>query len=152
MNNAIQISQVSFNEHEQAAELFNEYRMFYQQASDVEGAKAFLWDRLIHRDSVIFIAKLQSADQYVVFMQLFPSYSSVSMKKTWILNDLYVREEYRGHGYGKLLLDQAKQYAQWTEAKGLALATAVDNEHAQKLYEQYGYKKDMEFYHYFLNL
>ncbi|WP_328590360.1 GNAT family N-acetyltransferase [Veronia nyctiphanis] len=88
----------------------------------------------------------------VGFTQLYPSFSSVSAQKTWILNGLFVKEEARGQGAGKALLDAAKAFTHSTGAKGLSLETAKDNHHAQALYESLGYEKDDRYYSYFLTL
>jgi GNAT superfamily N-acetyltransferase len=144
MKKLIEIKQITMVELDEAAVLFDQYRTFYEQESDLDGARDFLRERLIYRDSVIFAARDKETEQYIGFMQLYPSYSSVSMQRSWILNDLFVREEFRGFGVGKMLLEQAKKYALQTESKGLALTTAVDNHTAQQLYESQGYVKDMD--------
>ncbi len=74
------------------------------------------------------------------------------MKKIWILNDLYVQKRARKKGIGKMLLQQAKEYAKNNGANSLSLSTAVDNLTAQRLYEKNGYKKDTQFFHYELDL
>ncbi|MNM89713.1 TDP-fucosamine acetyltransferase [compost metagenome] len=137
---------------EQLARLFDEYRLFYEQASDLEGARLFLESRLSRSESVVFLAVEPLSGKAVGFTQLYPSFSSISMKRIWILNDLYVQEEYRNQGAAKLLLEAAKSHARDTDAKGLELSTAMTNARAQRLYEQSGYERDTEFYHYFLSL
>ncbi|CAM4349796.1 toxin-antitoxin system, toxin component, GNAT family [Paenibacillus sp. oral taxon 786 str. D14] len=132
--------------------LFDEYRQFYEQASDLEGARSFLAERVSRRESVVFLAIDSVSGNAIGFTQLYPSFSSISMKRVWILNDLYVREEYRNQGAAKLLLEAAKSHAQRTDAKGLELSTAITNVRAQRLYETSGYDRDTEFYHYFLSL
>lgn len=72
------------------------------------------------------------------------------MKRSWILNDLFVKEEYRGRGIARQLLNEAKNFADLTRAKGIELATSHLNIKAQNLYESLGYKKDDEFCHYYL--
>lgn len=74
------------------------------------------------------------------------------MKRSLILNDLFVYDEYRNRGVAKLLLEAAKSYANVIEAKGISLETARKNEKAQRLYEKNGYTKNQDFYHYELNL
>ena len=86
------------------------------------------------------------------FPQLYPVFSSISMKKSWILNDMFVDLEARKLGIGQLLLNQAKYYAIRTGAKSLVLETAPDNYAAQKLYEKNGYKRDTQFFQYELSL
>ncbi|MEH6941278.1 GNAT family N-acetyltransferase, partial [Bacillus sp. JJ722] len=101
-------------------------------------------------DSVIFVVK--DKEKYVGFTQLYPTFSSISMKRAWILNDLYVTTEVREQGVGGMLLNKAKDYATETGAKSLSLSTAADNYSAQRLYKKNGYEKDTQFYHYELNL
>ncbi|MGM9924454.1 MAG: GNAT family N-acetyltransferase [Bacillus sp. (in: firmicutes)] len=126
------------------------YRIFYQQESDLEGAKAYIKKRIESKDSVIFVVK--DKQNYVGFTQLYPTFSSISMKRAWILNDLYVTAEARKQGVGEMLLHKAKEYAIETGAKSLSLSTATDNYSAQRLYEKNDYKRDSQFYHYELNV
>ncbi|WMT43152.1 GNAT family N-acetyltransferase [Paenibacillus sp. D2_2] len=144
------ITQATLQDLDDLVLLFDLYRVFYQQPSDLEGARAFLFQRFNHAESVIFIARNASNGYAAGFTQLYPTFSSISMHRSWILNDLYVREECRKEGIGELLLKQVKEFAVLTKAKGIALSTAPDNIRAQSLYEKEGYVKDDEFYNYFL--
>ena len=142
----IRIIKASLENLEALTPLFDGYRVFYEQRSDIPGARGFLKDRLENDDSVIFLAF--SKEVPIGFTQLFPSFSSVSMQAVWILNDLYVLPEHRGQGHGEALLKHAQRYCQETKCKGLALETAVDNP-ARQLYEKLGWKKDTHCFHYF---
>ena len=86
------------------------------------------------------------------FTQLYPSFSSVSMRRLWILNDLFVASGERGRGVGFAPLEQAARLAVESQAKRLVLATATDNVPAQRLYEKMGWEKDTAFYHYSLSV
>ncbi|GHO63556.1 hypothetical protein KSC_024480 [Ktedonobacter sp. SOSP1-52] len=86
------------------------------------------------------------------FTQLYPSFSSVSLKPLWILNDLFVIQGARHSGIGKALLDRAREFAVETQARGLTLKTAVNNSDAQTLYEVAGWQKDRQLYSYNLYL
>lgn len=134
------------------AEIFNLYRVFYGQDSNVEHASRFLFERFEHRESVVFIARDHDTKEIAGFTQLYPSFSSISMERTYILNDLFVRSEHRKQGIGQLLLEAAENYAQQMNAKGLELSTAIDNEQAQRLYERNGFERDEEYFHYFLRV
>lgn len=151
MNN-IQIAQASIKDLEAIAPLFDQYRIFYNQESDLAGAEQYLFDRMEHQESVIFFAKDLHTKRLSGFTQLYPSFSSISMKRSWILNDLFVHEEYRGQGIARQLLNEAKDFSLLTRAKGIELSTSHLNSRAQKLYESLGYEKDDEFYHYYLTL
>jgi ribosomal protein S18 acetylase RimI-like enzyme len=118
------------------APLFDGYRQFYRQAPDLALARQFLSDRLEGGESVVFVA-LES-DKPLGFVQLYPSFSSVSACRTWILNDLFVVPGSRGRGVGRALMERARRHASETGARQLVLETAADNP-AQKLYESLGY-------------
>jgi ribosomal protein S18 acetylase RimI-like enzyme len=146
----VDVTIASFKDIEVLSELFDQYRRFYKQTSDRNAARKFLEERLKNNDSVIFTANDKTS--VVGFTQLYPSFSSVAMRRIWILNDLYVEESYRRKGVGKLLMDTAETYARNTGAVKMILATQFSNTAAQKLYEARGYVKDEEFHHYALPL
>jgi ribosomal protein S18 acetylase RimI-like enzyme len=148
MSDSIQINRVSWEQLELVVPLFDKYRQFYKQSTDVAGVRAFLEERLRREESVIFLALDSNSAKGAGFTQLYPTFSSISMRNQWILNDLFVSEEYRGQHIARRLLEAARQHAIETNAKGLSLSTAVDNFTAQKLYESFGYKKDNDFYNY----
>ncbi|GKV65121.1 MULTISPECIES: GNAT family N-acetyltransferase [unclassified Sporosarcina] len=142
--------QATIEDIEGVSNLFNSYRVFYDQPSDAEGARKYIKERLENGESVIFVVKHK--EKYAGFTQLYPVFSSISMKKAWILNDMFVDQEARKLGIGQLLLQKAEEYARNTGAKSIALETAPDNYGAQKLYEKNGYVRDTQFYHYELSL
>ena len=128
-------------------ELFDEYRVFYGQASDAEGGRAFLAARLAAGDSKVFVGLC--GDDVCAFAQLYPSFSSTAAAPIWILNDLYVEESARKSGLATALLERADQLAVETGAHHLELATARDNIAAQELYEKHGWTRDEVFVHYY---
>lgn len=139
---------------ESVAPLFDAYRVFYRQESDPALSRTFISARLDAGDSVIFLATGTAADagEALGFTQLYPTFSSVSAKRLWILNDLYVAASVRRGGVGRALMERARRHAQETGAKGLVLATELENKKAQGLYESLGYRRAAEFYHYKLDL
>jgi ribosomal protein S18 acetylase RimI-like enzyme len=134
----------------EVAKLFDRYRSFYQQPSDLDAAIKFLQERFKKNDSIIFIAR--DNGQAIGFTQLYPSFSSVSMKRIWIVNDLFVSENYRQQGVAKLLMSAAENFGRDTRAARMILSTQITNVAAQNLYESLGYQKDRDFYHYELHL
>lgn len=134
---------------EAVAPLFDAYRQFYGQRSDVAAARAFLGERLRRDEAVIFLAVADEPGVAALgFTQLYPSFSSVSLRRLWILNDLFVHPDVRRGGVGRRLLERAREWAIETQAKGLTLATAVTNSAARSLYESCGWRLDDEFRHY----
>ena len=139
------IIQASIQHLDDLVPLFDGYRIFYRQESDIKSAKAFLKERLTNQDTIIYIAYID--DNAVGFTHLFPSFSSVSMQPLYVLNDLYVDKNYRKQKIGVALLNKAKQLCREKNYKGLALQTETTNP-AQYLYESLGWKKDLDL-HYF---
>jgi GNAT superfamily N-acetyltransferase len=132
------------------AGLFDLYRRFQKQASDPAAARAFIGERLERGESVIFLA--EDAGRPLGFAQLFPSFSSVGMTRTFILNDLYVTADARGRGVASALLDAAAEFAQGEGASRLMLLVATDNSPAEALYIREGWQKEESFFIYLLPL
>jgi ribosomal protein S18 acetylase RimI-like enzyme len=142
------IQKATLNELDSLTELFDLYRLFYEQKSNLEGAREFLKERLINEESVVFI--VFDENNPVGFVQLYPSFSSVSMQRSWVLNDLYVKENARKKGYAEKLIKKAINFAEETGAKGVSLETAKENISAQRLYEKIGFIKESNSFYYFL--
>ncbi|MDY6940999.1 MAG: GNAT family N-acetyltransferase [Cyanobacteriota bacterium] len=146
----MEIKLASLEHLEILSELFDRYRIFYNQKTNITAARNFLKERFQNRDSVIFIA--YQSEKVIGFTQLYPSLSSVSMKRILILNDLFVIESYRRKGVATSLMDAAESYARDMGSARIALSTQVSNTSAQKLYRSRNYVKDELFYHYQLQL
>jgi len=122
------------------AVLFDAYRQFYGQPSDLARARDWLRTRMRFGESVVLIAERDGAA--AGFTQLYPMFSSVRTARTWILNDLFVAEEARRSGVARALLDAAAQYARDDGAAGLSLETTGDNTAARALYRAAGWHED----------
>ncbi len=127
-----EIINATIRDLEPLAEMFDLYRQFYRQPADISGAQRFLTERISNNNSVIFLAKQQ--DSFAGFVQCYPIFTSVGMKKLWLLNDLFVKTGYRGQGISKLLIARCKLLAEDTGAKGLMLETEKSNAIGNRLY------------------
>ncbi len=146
----MRIEQGTIEQLDSIAFLFNQYRIFYRQASDLAGARKFVQSRLQNQDAIVFLAIKN--EQPIGYTQLFPSWSSVSMQLVWILNDLFVLPDQRNRGIAKALMNQVREYAVSTDAVRIILATEATNKIGQNLYESMGYSRFDDFYHYVLNI
>jgi len=146
----IAIHQGTLNDLDGLARLFDGYRQFYGQRSDEAVARAFLLDRFNHSESIIFVASLNGVA--IGFTQLYPSFSSISLARIYVLSDLFVASNARKQGAGRLLLEAAAEFGRSTGAHQLTLETARNNFAAQALYEGCGWMKDTEFHVYQLTL
>ena len=93
--------------------------MFYRKESNLEGAKGFLIERILKKESVIFVALLE--EKLVGFTQLYPLFSSTNMMPIWLLNDLFVAKEHRGKQISKGLIKAAQEHCKITKANGISL-------------------------------
>lgn len=129
------------------APLFDAYRQFYGKTSDVQLAEEFLEARIINNESVIFIA-YDNENNATGFVQLYPLFSSTRLKRFWLLNDLFVSPSYRGKGFSKELIEEAKELCRKTDACAMLLETSVTNDIGNNLYPSAGFelRDDANFY------
>ena len=143
------IKEATIENLKQVVDIVMRYRAFYgvdeQRKEDVE---SFMKSRFENRQSKVFIATSEN-DEVIGFIQLYPSYSTVSLKPQWILNDFFVEVAYRHKGYGQALMSFVKEYFR-DKAKGFILVTDIDNFTAKSFYEQNGWKTgEHDFYTFF---
>ena len=119
--------------------LFDGYRQFYGQPSDLPRARDWLRSRLRVGESVVLVAK--RGEKTVGFAQLYPMFSSVRTARTWILNDLFVDSAARRGGVARALLDAAAAFAREDGAAGISLETTRDNDAARALYRAAGWNE-----------
>lgn len=133
------------------APLFDAYREFYGAASDIAAARDFLVARLSCGESVVLMAIAESGegdrDSVAGFAQLYPSFSSLALRRSMILNDLYVAPDQRRLGVGRRLVRESIAYALRAGAARVELATEITNANALALYESEGFEQDTEFVH-----
>ncbi len=131
--------------------LFDNYRIFYRKETDIESAKNFMKDRLSKNDSEIYVAET-TEHQLVGFVHLYPLFSSVRMKKLWLLNDLFVNYDYRKQGISLGLIDKAKELVEKSGACGMYLETEKSNLVGNNLYPKAGFElnNDSNFYEWYL--
>ena len=130
--------------------LFDLYRQFYKYESVLESSTKYIKDRISKRESTIFISYYES--EAAGFVQLYETFDSLNINKKLVLYDLYVKKTFRKKGVGKLLMNAAKKFAIKKRIKIIELSTAITNKKAQSLYESLKYKRDKEYYNYYLEL
>lgn len=121
--------------------LFNDYRIFYEQESDMPACRAFLQQNLKTKRSRIVLL-LDEADVPIGFSQLYPAICSLAMKPYYYLSDLYVVPSARGLGCARHLMHYIAKHCTDEGAQRLTLDTASTNKIAQNLYESLGYQRE----------
>ncbi|CAG9295041.1 GNAT family N-acetyltransferase [Celerinatantimonas diazotrophica] len=135
---------------EPLSQLFHSYRQLsvsLEHGASQKESLNWITSRLTQENGVFIIAI--SDDEILGFVTLYQGFSSISLNRYWVLNDLYVIEQARGLGLGRALMEQAEKYAQNTHAKGIELETSFDNTVAQSLYENLGYLENKRYKRYF---
>ncbi len=141
------VRQADLSDAESLKHMFDGYRVFYEQKSDPVSAGTFMSERLENGDSTIFIA-VDENGRGLGFTQLYPLFSSVRMRRIWLLNDLFVEAAARRRGVAHELMLHAQEWVRGQGGAGLELATAIDNDSAKSVYHDLGWKLDTEFHHY----
>jgi ribosomal protein S18 acetylase RimI-like enzyme len=139
------IRQATPEDLDETANLFAQYRVFYGKPFELKPARQFLEERMQKQESIIFVAI--DGNKYAGFTQLYPSFTSVGMKRIWILNDLFVAATHRQKGVAQALITKVIEYSRETGRSKVVLSTAYSNANAQKLYEKLGFVKE-EFFNY----
>ncbi|MGY9024966.1 MAG: GNAT family N-acetyltransferase [Candidatus Pelagibacterales bacterium] len=145
-----ELHQANLNDYKIISSTFDQYRLFYKQESDIEGAGKYIKERLKNNEAVIFFININN--KCAGFTQLYPTFDSVRLRKKIVLYDLFVCEEFRRQGFGKVLMNAAKGYAELNSFGSIELSTAKKNLAGQSLYESLGYIQDQEFYSYDLEI
>lgn len=142
----ITVRQAVLADLDQLAALFDHYRQFQGQATDLAAARDFLRARFDHGESIVFLA--HDGEQPVGFAQLYPSFSSVALKRVFLLNDLFVAAAGRRKGVATQLLAAVEAYAWSLGAVRVTLNVARSNGSAQALYAARGWQQDEQFFMY----
>ena len=150
MNAAVTIRLAEASDLDQLADLFDQYRQFYECPPDLGAAKNWLAENLERQRSTIFAA--DNGAQLLGFTQLYPALCSVDLVNYFVLYDLYVIEAARRQGIARALMNAASDWAKTQGADRLDLETARDNAPGQALYRDLGYELDEVFLKFSLDL
>ncbi|MDQ0219278.1 GNAT family N-acetyltransferase [Peribacillus cavernae] len=150
MNNKLIIRQATIQDLPKIVPIFDSYREYFKQQRNPVEAERYLFERFEHLESVIFIAEQNS--EVIGFAQLYPTFSSLTLQRVWLLNDFFISEDYRDSGVGKQLFVKVKEFTLLTNSKGIELSVEHINKKAWGFWERQGFKMDDEFRYYFYKL
>ncbi len=150
------IRQAVFADLEELAPLFDQHRVAQGQNSDLPAARGFLQARFNHGESVLFVAVQREVrdvrdvrdgpNAAVGLAQLYPSFSSTSLARVFVLNDLFVHASARRQGVASQLLAAVERYAWQMGAARVSLNVTRDNSAGQALYRAQGWRQDEQFF------
>lgn len=140
------IRQAAFADLDTLAPVFDQYRQFQGQPSDLPAVRAFLRSRFDHGESVVFLAC--RGEEAVGFANVYGIYTSIALKRAFILNDLFVAPAARRVGVAAALLGAVEAYAWALDGARVTLNVARSNTTAQATYEAAQWQRDEQFYMY----
>jgi len=143
------IKNISTEELDDLVTLFDQYMVFYKQPSAPDKYRKYLNERLTNNEASVSIA-YSVENEPVGFVLNYHTFSSVSLGKVVVLNDLFVIPSHRKQGVANNLINSSISLAKTTGSIRVDLGTAKDNFSAQALYEKIGFVKDTEYFSYSL--
>ncbi len=146
----IKIIKAKKENYKEVGFLFDLYRQFYKYKTEIKKSTQYIKERISKKESTIFLCFCDK--EPVGFVQLYETFDSLNINKKLVLYDLYVKKEFRQNGIGKSLMDIAKKFGRKKKIKLIELSTAINNKKAQALYESLDYKRDREYYNYYLEI
>ncbi|MEH7333872.1 GNAT family N-acetyltransferase [Neobacillus drentensis] len=150
MNDNLIIRQATIKDLDKIVPIFDSYREYFNQQRSPVNVENFLFERFEHLESVIFIVEREG--EVIGFAQLYPVFSSLSLKRVWLLNDFFIIESFRHQGVGKQLFAKVKEFGTLTKSKGIELSVEHTNQKAWEFWEKQEFKLDEEFRYYYFKI
>jgi len=125
------------SEIEALAEIFDQYRVHYGEASDVSRSASWLEQSLSTSRLRAFVA--EDGARFVGFAITMEVPASLRLAHFWQIRDLFVLPKHRRFGVGRALLASVRAAAIASGALRLVLQTEEDNDAALRLYADSGY-------------
>jgi GNAT superfamily N-acetyltransferase len=119
------------------AEIFDQYRVHYGEASDASRSARWLDETLSTSRTRVFVA--ENSGRFVGFAITIDVPASLRLAHFWQIKDIYVLPAHRRLGVGRALLASVREAAIASGALRLVLQTEDDNEPALRLYADNGY-------------
>jgi GNAT superfamily N-acetyltransferase len=138
------VAPITEEQFEVVLPLIADYQRFYGGDPDPARNAAFFRRFLEPSDEGLLLGAWQEGE-LLVHACLYWTFSSVSAEEVVLLNDLFVRDEHRGSGVGRTLIDATVHVARARGAKAVRWYTALDNRDAQRAYERTGAERSAWF-------
>ncbi|OOF57604.1 GNAT family N-acetyltransferase [Rodentibacter myodis] len=116
--------------------LFERYRLANGMTENPDRTLAFLTNRIRFNESLFFIA-VDTTNEAIGFIQLYPRLSSLQLQRYWQLTDIYVIDCPQKTDIYKALISKAKDFVLYTQSNRL-VAELGQTQH--NLLENEGFK------------
>jgi GNAT superfamily N-acetyltransferase len=130
----VDVHAVTRDEMDELLPLIAGYQKFYGAEPDVERNRRF-FSRFLHPSDEGLLLGAWVDGALAGYATLYWFFSSTKAAESVLMNDLFVRDDIRGAGIGRALIDSALDEARLRGAAHLEWFTAPDNLVAQRLYD-----------------
>ena len=130
----VEVRPVSADELDEALPLIAGYQKFYGAEADIERNRRFFSRFLDPSEDGLLLGAWVDGTM-AGFATLYWFFSSTKATESVLMNDLFVRDDIRGKGIGRALIQSALGEARRRGAAHLEWFTAPDNATAQRLYD-----------------
>jgi diamine N-acetyltransferase len=105
------------------------------------------FDEALQNPELITLLLIEKEEEVIGFANLMTIFSVWSHGKALILDDLYIKEPFRGSGIGRIVMQYIEQYGEGNGFKRLQFQSEHTNPEAHKFYSKLGYTSEsMNFY------
>jgi GNAT superfamily N-acetyltransferase len=138
MGGAVRVEPISAEQLGALLPLIAAYQRFYEvEDVDDERNRAF-FSRFVAPSENGMLLGAWRGDELLGYACLYWHFTSLVPAETVLMNDLYVAENARGRGIGRVLIEASAKIARERGAHHLEWATAPGNVKAQRLYDATG--------------
>jgi GNAT superfamily N-acetyltransferase len=134
----LEIAPVAAEELEDLLPLIAAYQRFYEAEKIDEARNRSFFRRFLAPSEDGLLLGARGEGRILGYACLYWHFSSLQAVETVLMNDLFVREDARGHGVGRALIEATAEVARERGAPYVEWSTAPDNLTAQRLYDTTG--------------
>ena len=138
-SNQVEIKPASLLHIDKILPLFSSYAKFSNIVRDEESYREFLTQQINSENTLILVAFIEQ--KAVAFLQVFKVHSTLAMKQSWLLNDLFVDIQYRRIKIATKLIQFLFEFAQANKVFSVKLTTEKTNFAAISLYQSQSFEQ-----------
>lgn len=139
----LKISPVEEKDMADIYELYKEFAI-YEKLEDYFSASLEEMQRMMFEEKLLHILKAEVEGKLAGFAAYYYQLVSFPAKKVLYLEDIFVRESYRGNGIGNLFFEKLEKIARENDCLKMTWKCLEWNQNSRSFYEHIGAKLDEE--------
>jgi len=130
------------SESDQIFDMLKAYAIYDGSLSGLKATPDSLRAQIFGPNPMLFAEVAEHNGRLIGLMLYYYSFSSWQMKKCFWIEDLFVQDDYRGRGVGRLFLERSKEIALQQDCARVDWHVRTENHAARGFYEHMGAKID----------